>query len=160
VACLRCESSLARLVVHTDHRSDAGCVRTERVQHEDAEAKHNRGESDERCHSLCDQVVSNMDEAVRFHVVHLGLELRFQSPEWSEFETGGTTLALHKSSAEHPAGTCQLGFRVAEVDEFYSNVTAQGVEAVAPPVDLHGQRIAKLRDTDGAEFSVSGGSVG
>jgi hypothetical protein len=100
--------------------------------------------------------VSNMDDAVRFHATHLGLGLRFQSPEWSEFETGPTTLALHKSSVEHPAGTCQLGFRVSDVDRFYAERTAQGVEAVAPPTDLHGQRIAKLRDLDGAEFSVSG----
>lgn len=100
--------------------------------------------------------VSDMDEAVRFHATHLGLKIRFQSPEWSEFETGQTTLALHKSSTEHPAGACELGFRVAEIDRFSSERTAQGVEAVAPPTDLHGQRIAKLRDPDGAEFSVSG----
>ena len=100
--------------------------------------------------------VGNMDEAVQFHVTHLGLKLLFQSPEWSEFETGQTTLALHKSSAEHPAGTCQLGFHVADIDRFYSERTAQGVEAVTPPTELHGQRIAKLRDADGAEFSVSG----
>jgi len=100
--------------------------------------------------------VSDMDEAVRFHRTHLGLRLRFQSPEWSEFETGQTTLALHQSSPDHPPGTCQLGFRVSEIDHFFSELTAQGVEAVAPPTDLHGQRIAKLRDSDGAEFSVSG----
>ena len=100
--------------------------------------------------------VGNMDDAVRFHVAHLGLTLRFQSPEWSEFDTGSTTLALHKASAEHPAGTCQLGFRVPAIDRFFSERTAQGVKVVAPPEDLHGQRIAKLRDPDGAEFSVSG----
>lgn len=58
--------------------------------------------------------VGNMDEAVRFHTKQLGLKLRFQSPEWSEFETGTTTLALHGATTEHPAGTCQLGFRVPE----------------------------------------------
>ena len=100
--------------------------------------------------------VGDMDEAVRFHATHLGLSLRFQSPEWSEFETGPTTLALHMASSEHPAGTCQLGFRVADVDRFFAERTAHGVAAVAPPTDLHGQRIAKLRDPDGAEFSVSG----
>jgi len=100
--------------------------------------------------------VGDMDEAIRFHSAQLGLRLRFQSPEWSEFETGQTTLALHKSSAEHPAGTCQLGFHAADIDRFYSEQIARGVEAVAPPTDLHGQRIAKLRDADGAEFSVSG----
>jgi predicted enzyme related to lactoylglutathione lyase len=100
--------------------------------------------------------VGNMDEAVQFHVAHLGLTLRFESPEWSEFETGQTTLALHRSSDEHPAGTCQLGFGVPDVDRYYSERSAQGVETVAPPTDLHGRRIAKLRDSDGAEFSVSG----
>jgi lactoylglutathione lyase len=97
-----------------------------------------------------------MDAAIQFHVEHLGLKLRFRSPEWSEFETGQTTLALHKASAEHPAGTCQLGFRVSDIDLFYSERTKQGIAGVAPPTDLHGQRIAKLRDVDGAEFSVSG----
>jgi hypothetical protein len=58
--------------------------------------------------------------------------------------------------AEHPACTCQLGFRVSEIDRFYSSGPRKGIEAVAPPPDLHGQRIAKLRDPDGAEFSVSG----
>jgi predicted enzyme related to lactoylglutathione lyase len=100
--------------------------------------------------------VGDMDAAVKFHVAQLGLKLRFQSPEWSEFETGATTLALHKASAEHPAGTCQLGFRVAAIDRFYADRIAQGIVSVAPPTDLHGQRIAKLRDVDGAEFSVSG----
>ena len=100
--------------------------------------------------------VGDMDVAVRFHVEQLGLKLRFTSPEWSELDTGPTTLALHKASFEHPAGTCQLGFRVADVDRFCAERAAQGVEILAAPTDLHGQRIAKLRDADGIEFSVSG----
>ena len=100
--------------------------------------------------------VGNMDEAVRFHSGTLGLKLRFQSPEWSEFETGGTTLALHMASPANPAGTCQLGFRVPDVVAFYAASTASGVKGVQPPTDLHGSKIAKLRDSDGAEFSVSG----
>ena len=77
--------------------------------------------------------VGNMDDAVRFHSARLGLKLRFQSPEWSEFETGQTTLALHQSSAEHPAGTCQRDFRGADIDRFYSERVAEGVQAVASP---------------------------
>ncbi len=100
--------------------------------------------------------VGNMDSAVHFHQSELGLALRCRSPEWSGFDTGQTTLALHLASPNNPAGTCQLGFRVADVDAFCGDRSAHGVEVVAPPVDLHGQRIAKLRDVDGAEFSVSG----
>jgi lactoylglutathione lyase len=100
--------------------------------------------------------VGNMDAAVQFHVAQLGLTLRFESPEWSEFETGQTTLALHKASAEHPAGTVELGFGVPDIERFFATQTSRGTQIVAPPTDLHGQRIMKLRDADGAEISVSG----
>ncbi len=100
--------------------------------------------------------VGHMDRAVAFHRDRLGLALRFASPEWSEFDTGTTTLALHLASDEHPAGTVQLGYRVADVGALYADLTAAGVASVQPPTPLHGQRIAKLRDADGSEFSVSG----
>lgn len=100
--------------------------------------------------------VEDMERAVRFHVDMLDLKLRFQSPEWSEFETGTTTLALHIASVENPAGTCQLGFGVKDIEGFYSDAKNKGVHFTSPPTRLHGQRIAKLRDVDGAEYSVSG----
>ena len=100
--------------------------------------------------------VENMDKAVRFHVDELELRLRFQSPRWSEFDTGATTLALHIASAENPAGTCQFGFGVPDIQHFYSNAMNRGVQFTSAPKALHGQRIAKLRDVDGAECSVSG----
>jgi catechol 2,3-dioxygenase-like lactoylglutathione lyase family enzyme len=40
-------------------------------------------------------VVSNMDRSVEFYRDKLGIPLKFQSPEWTEFATGATTLALH-----------------------------------------------------------------
>jgi lactoylglutathione lyase len=100
--------------------------------------------------------VENMEKAVGFHVDMLDLKLRFRSPEWSEFETGTTTLALHIASVEHPAGTSQLGFGVTDISHFYSEAKDKGVQFTSPPTSLHGQRIAKLRDADGVEFSVSG----
>ena len=56
----------------------------------------------------------------------------------------------------HTSRTCQLGFRVEDMDAFFSERTSQGVAAVSPPTSLHGQRIAKSRDQHGAEFRVSG----
>ena len=100
--------------------------------------------------------VGNMDQAVRFHRDRLGLELRFQSPQWSEFDTGPTTLALHLASPEHEAGSCQLGFRVSDIAHFYAEKMEHGVEFTAAPTELHGQKIARFRDSDGAECSVSG----
>ena len=101
--------------------------------------------------------VADMDSAVRFHSAQLGLRLCFKSPEWSEFETGSTTLALHLASKENPAGSCQLGFNVEDIDAFCAEVARQGVRVLEAPKDLHGHRIAKLQGPDGAAFSVSGG---
>ena len=100
--------------------------------------------------------VQDMDRAVQFYVDKLGLKLRFKSPEWSEFDTGTTTLALHIASSESPAGSCQLGLGVPDIQDFYHKALSNGVQFTSPPTDLHGQRIAKLRDSDGAECSVSG----
>ena len=100
--------------------------------------------------------VGSMQEAVRFHRDELGLKVRFESPHWSEFETGVTTLALHLASAEHPPGTCELGFRVSDIAAFYAQKSGKGIVFTSPPAPLHGQTLAKFSDTDGAECSLSG----
>ena len=99
--------------------------------------------------------VSDMDRAVRFHRDVLGLKLRFQSPEWTEFDTGATTLALHMASEQNPAGSCQLGFGVPDLAAFQSQALLQGARFTASPAPLHGRSLAKFLDTDGAECSVS-----
>lgn len=100
--------------------------------------------------------VADMDAAVRFHREQLGLTPRFESPHWSEFETGSTTLALHLSSNEHPAGSCQLGFRVQDLKSFFATKAGKGIEFISPPTMLHGQTLAKFKDSEGAECSISG----
>lgn len=100
--------------------------------------------------------VSDMDAAVRFYRDTLGLPLLFQSPFWSEFDTGGTKLALHPASDENPAGSVQLGLGVEDLDRFHTDAQAQGVSFTSPPREVHGQRIARFRDPEGAEISVSG----
>ena len=100
--------------------------------------------------------VSDMDTAVRFYQDILGLTVRFQSPFWSEFETGETKLALHPASDENPAGSVQLGIGTDDLDHFYADGQSQGLVFTSPPREVHGTRIARFRDPDGAEISVSG----
>jgi catechol 2,3-dioxygenase-like lactoylglutathione lyase family enzyme len=100
--------------------------------------------------------VADMDRAIAFHRDVLGLSLRFQSPEWSEFETGQTTLALHPASTENPAGVVELGFATEDLAGFYDCRDSLGVEFTQPPRPMHGVEIARIRDPDGAETSVSG----
>ena len=99
--------------------------------------------------------VGDMDAAVAFYRDTLGLTPAFQSPFWSEFETGDTRLALHPASAENPPGSVQLGIGTANIDNFYAAGQAEGLVFTSPPTDVHGTRIARFRDLDGAEISVS-----
>lgn len=70
--------------------------------------------------------VADMDKAVQFYRDTLGLSLKFQSPEWSEFSTGETTLALHRASEKKPAGSVELGFGVPSLDAFYKDNDREG----------------------------------
>lgn len=99
--------------------------------------------------------VSDMDAAVAFYRDMLGLTLLFESPFWTEFDTGQTKLALHPASAENPAGSVQLGLATTDLDNFHAAGQAQGLAFTSPPTDLHGVRVARFRDPDGAEISVS-----
>lgn len=100
--------------------------------------------------------VGDMDQAVAFYRDVLGLPLAFQSPDWSEFSTGDTRLALHSASAANPPGSVQLGFRSEDLDAFYAAREVNGMTFTAPPVDLHGSRISRALDCEGAEISVGG----
>ena len=100
--------------------------------------------------------VADMDRAIAFHRDALGLELKFQTPFWSEFATGETTLALHAASDEHPPGTVQLGFGTDSLAEFYDKRDELGLTFTQPPTEMHGVHIARFHDIDGAETSVSG----
>ena len=61
--------------------------------------------------------VSDMKRSVEFYRNILGIPLKFESPEWTEFQTGATTLVLHGGGAPKPrsgensekfAGTCSI----------------------------------------------------
>jgi lactoylglutathione lyase len=50
------------------------------------------------------EFVADMDRAVKFYRDVLGLSLKFQSPGWSEFSTGETSLDLHPASEKKSRG--------------------------------------------------------
>ena len=100
--------------------------------------------------------VADMDRAVAFYRDSLGLTLKFASPEWSEFATGETTLALHPGSLENPAGSTHLGFGTPDVQAFHRTMSAGGVRFTKNPEPLHGVTLAEFVDSEGARCSVSG----
>ncbi len=100
--------------------------------------------------------VSDMDAAIVFYRDTLGLPLKFQTPGWSEFVTGETTLALHIASDDNPAGGCELGFSVEDIEAFHAAKTAAGVIFTRPPMEEHGVKLATFLDCEGAKVGVSG----
>lgn len=100
--------------------------------------------------------VADMSKAVAFYRDTIGLNLKFQSPEWSEFITGPTTLALHAASPENPAGTARIGFGVPDLARFHDDLVGKGVRFSRPPKKEHGHTLAGFLDVDNVEVSVSG----
>jgi len=99
--------------------------------------------------------VSDMDRAVRFYRDVLGLPLKFQSPGWSEFSTGETSLALHPASEKNPPGSIELGFGVSNLERFHLEMSARGVQFTLAPTkqDFEGT-LAQFLDSEGARCSV------
>jgi lactoylglutathione lyase len=100
--------------------------------------------------------VADMGKAVAFYRDVMDLPLRFQSPDWSEFETGETTLALHGASDEHPAGSAGLAFGTDDLDAFHISRAAMGVDFIMPPTQQDWARTARIRDSEGAELTIGG----
>jgi lactoylglutathione lyase len=101
--------------------------------------------------------VDDMSRAVKFYRDELGLPLKFESPEWSEFATGETTLALHPSSKKNVAGSVELGFTVPDVAKFHRDMSAKGVYfSMAPTKQDFGSVLAQFLDSEGGHNSVAG----
>ena len=105
-------------------------------------------------------IVSDMERSIEFYRDKLGIPLKFQSPDWTEFLTGTTTLALHGGgiprqakggSADKDAGTCSIGFNVEDVDKTYNELRAKGINFVMPPTQREGEgiKLAVCIDPDG-----------
>jgi uncharacterized glyoxalase superfamily protein PhnB len=101
--------------------------------------------------------VENMNRAVKFYRDDLGLPLKCESPGWSEFATGETTLALHPASEKSRAGSAELGFSAPDLQNFYQRMSAKGIQFSMPPKKQDfGGVLAQFIDSEGGRCSVSG----
>lgn len=112
-------------------------------------------------------MVSDMNRSVKFYRDILGFKLRFQSESWSEFETEGTTLALHggakpnpqpaKEVQDHWAGTVSIGINVSNLEETVKVLKARGVKFTMEPTVREGEgiKLAIFTDPDGMPISIA-----
>ncbi|QDU40799.1 putative lyase [Maioricimonas rarisocia] len=109
--------------------------------------------------------VSDMQRAIAFYRDVLGLTLRFESPEWTEFDTPGCTFALHQTPSPalvappgdiNPAGQCHPGFTVDDIDRYHERLMSHGVTCLRPPtLEEYGRKLAKYVDPDGLHFTLN-----
>jgi len=112
-------------------------------------------------------MVTDMKRSVHFYRDILGFRLRFESEFWTEFETEGTTLALHGGAQPNPeaakvkeeklAGTVGLGCNVSNLDATVRMLKGQGARFVMEPTERpeQGIRLAVLVDPDGLPISLA-----
>jgi len=113
-------------------------------------------------------MVSDMARSIRFYRDTLGLSVKLESPDWSEFQTGTTTLALHgggklRSGDAHElgegmiAGTCSIGFNADDLDRVYEELKMKGIDFIMPPTMRkdEGIRLSVCLDPDGLPISIA-----
>src|SRR5713226_2543744 len=110
--------------------------------------------------------VSDMPRSVKFYRETLGLPLKYETKEWTEFQTGKTTLALHSggkpseavtSSRDMIAGTCSVGFTVPDIEKSFRDLQSRGVRFVMTPKAREGEgiKLAIFLNPDGLPISLS-----
>jgi lactoylglutathione lyase len=109
--------------------------------------------------------VSDMQRSAAFYRDILGLPMKFTSPGWTEFNTGATTIALHKTGentqpssqtqGRPPAGQAQPGFVVDDLQAVYESLRGQDVHfSVTPQKQASGITLAVCHDPDGLGITL------
>lgn len=100
--------------------------------------------------------VSDMQRSTAFYRDILGLPLKFSSPGWTEFNNGGTTIALHRymgsetGTARPSPGQATLVFVVDDLQGMYETLKADGVPfSLEPQRQPTGRIFGVCHDPDG-----------
>src|SRR5437870_5356050 len=96
-------------------------------------------------------VVSDMSRSVAFYRDVLGLNLRFETPDWTEFDVGGVKLALHIAGPHlsvNPDGGVGFGFYVQDIESTLADLAARGARVVHKSQEEFGV-LALIPDPDG-----------
>ena len=107
-------------------------------------------------------IVEDLERSLEFYTVVLGLTLGHRSGPFAQLDTGATRVALFEREAmgetlgfpivspSELAPAFELGFKVSDVDETFTELVDRGAEPATTPTTRHwGQRTAYIKDPDG-----------
>ena len=100
--------------------------------------------------------VSDMEKSVGFYRDVIGLDVKVQSPGWSELAFGNATVALHLGRDENYRMT-GLNFEISEIDVACREIESAGGRVVDGPYGggVPGLQLADVEDLDGNRFQFS-----
>jgi lactoylglutathione lyase len=102
-------------------------------------------------------MVADMSRALRFYTETFAVSVRFSSPQWSEFEAAGATVALHHGGGGAGDTETGLGFEVADLRAALDRAVSVGGRVTRAPRDrpAEGIHLAQLADTEGNLITVA-----
>ena len=98
-------------------------------------------------------VVSDMKRSVAFYRDVLGLNLEYETPQWSQFNAGNIGVGLHPEGKQvkvSPTSGCTFGFHVGDIQKTVSDLQAKGAKVfMEPRKEDFGGWLAIVGDPDG-----------
>jgi len=101
-------------------------------------------------------MAQDMKRAIRFYRDVIGLELAFESPEWTELTFGSAVVALHGGGAGVYRKT-GLSLQVKDLVSACKEIESGGGKVASPPQIRPGEpiKLAEVMDTEGNAFSLT-----
>jgi predicted enzyme related to lactoylglutathione lyase len=102
--------------------------------------------------------VSDLKQAVDFYERVVGLQKKYEFPDYAGFDCGGIEIGLKTWGGLGPPrdGEPCINFLVDDVDEAYRVLSEKGVSFARPPEDaVWGSRFAVFHDPDGNTLQLT-----
>jgi lactoylglutathione lyase len=101
-------------------------------------------------------LVSDMKRSTKFYRDTLGMKLKEQSKDWTEFSEGGTVLALHPAKRKKikKNNSMLVGFNVSDFDDVIDGLKKKKAKFYKKPKDEPFGKHAIIQDPDGHLISI------
>lgn len=102
-------------------------------------------------------LVSDMDRSIKFYRDVLGMELKQESDDWTEFSKSGTVLALHPTKKKGKVKVDKgllVGFNVSDIKTVYSELKKKQVKFYKKLTAEKFGKHAVMQDPDGHLISI------
>ncbi len=102
--------------------------------------------------------VSDMKKSLKFYKETLGLPLKTQSEDWTEFFNSGTVVALHRADNKEQVNSGKgmlLGFTVYDFETVVKNLKENRVTFLKEPTEESFGKHTVIKDPDGHLISIA-----